>query len=74
MIHDPKLGTLSFDESETKVPGYFYEVDLDRIRDERDLLKWVVQLAPKLWVSKAMLEEFIVRVAEIKRFQVYGLR
>jgi len=54
--------TLNFD--------YPYEVDLDRIKSERDLLAWVRQLAGKPWMTGQRLKLFIDVVGGHKGFLV----
>ena len=46
--------------------GYKYELDLDRIRNERDLLKWVHHLSKKVGMSIEMVPFFIDKVARFK--------
>jgi hypothetical protein len=55
-----------------RVVDYPYEVDLDQINSERDLLAWVLHLAEKNWMTTTVLREFAVRVAGIKGFNIYG--
>jgi hypothetical protein len=50
--------------------AYRYEVDLDRIKTERDLLAWVRQLAGKYWMAGERTEIFIEVVAQIKGFNL----
>jgi hypothetical protein len=49
---------------------YAYEIDLDRIKTERDLLAWVKHLAGKTWMTSERLELFIDAVAEHRGFRV----
>jgi hypothetical protein len=49
---------------------YSYEVDLERIKSERDLLAWVRHLAGKPWMTGQRLELFIDAVARHKGFSV----
>jgi hypothetical protein len=50
---------------------YTYEVDLDRIKTERDLLGWVLQLVGKPWTSAERVKVFADAVAEIKGFNIH---
>jgi hypothetical protein len=52
--------------------AYLYEVDLDQIKTERDLLAWALHLCGKTWMTTERLHKFIEAVARIKRFNVYG--
>jgi hypothetical protein len=45
---------------------YPYEVDLDRIKNERDLLAWVIHLCGKHWMTPSYLKRFARTVAEVK--------
>jgi hypothetical protein len=51
---------------------YTYEVDLDRIRTERNPLGWVHHLCNKPWMNGERTKKFIEAVAEIKKFKLYG--
>lgn len=53
--------------------GFGYEVDLDRILTERDLLAWVCHLCEKSWMDKASIREFAIMVSNIKGFNPYGV-
>lgn len=50
-----------------------YEIDLNRIKTERDLLAWVAHLTEKSWVTTTILGKFIKLVAEKKGLNVHGL-
>lgn len=50
-----------------------YEIDLNRIKTERDLLAWVRHLSEKSWITRDDLTEFITQVGEYKHFKIYGL-
>ena len=52
---------------------YSYEVDLDRIHCERDLLAWVLQLVEKPWMGAERVKLFAYVVADIKDFNIHGL-
>ncbi|MEI7879832.1 MAG: hypothetical protein WCI95_03045 [bacterium] len=54
------------------VNDYPYEVDLDRINSERDLLAWVLHLSEKNWTTTTLVIEFAERVAGIKGFNIHG--
>lgn len=49
---------------------YDYEVDLDRIHDERDLLAWTDHLCGKTWMNTERVSHFIAAVASIKGFNL----
>jgi hypothetical protein len=50
--------------------SYDYEVDLDRIKEERDLLAWTLHLVGKPWMTPRRTKQFIKAVAQIKGFNV----
>jgi hypothetical protein len=50
--------------------AYPYEVDLDRINTERDLLSWTRHLTGKSWMGAERTKAFIDAVADIKGFDV----
>jgi hypothetical protein len=52
--------------------AYDYEVDLDRINSEADLLNWTLHLCGKTWMTVEHLGHFIETVAQIKGFKVHG--
>jgi hypothetical protein len=47
---------------------YDYEVDLDRINTERDLLAWTLHLCGKTWMNTERVSRFSKAVAVIKDF------
>jgi len=51
--------------------AYPYEVDLDRIKNEIDLLIWVHHLSEKTWMTTEVLSDFMEKVAEIKGLKIY---
>ena len=51
--------------------AYPYEVDLDRIKDERDLLTWALHLTEKSWMKTKHLAFFIKAVAKYKGFNLH---
>jgi hypothetical protein len=53
--------------------AYDYEVDLDRIKTERDLLAWTLHLCGKTWMNTERISHFIEAVTAIKHFRVAGL-
>ena len=53
---------------------YPYEVDLDRIRTERDLLRWAYHLSGKVWMHREHIKYFIAKVAEFKGFDLNPCR
>jgi hypothetical protein len=50
--------------------AYLYEVDLDRLKTERDLLGWVLHLVDKPWMGPERTKVFAETVAGIKHFNV----
>jgi hypothetical protein len=48
--------------------AYTYEVDLDRIKTEGNLLGWVSHLVGKPWMGPERTKMFIAAVCRIKRF------
>ena len=44
--------------------GSTYDIELSRIDTEKDLIGWVMQLLPKTWVTKKLIELFIYRVCD----------
>jgi hypothetical protein len=53
--------------------AYTYEIDLDRIKTERDLLAWTHHLVGKPWMGPDRTQVFIDTVADIKGFNLNGL-
>jgi hypothetical protein len=51
---------------------YDYEIDLDRINSEADLLRWTLHLCGKTWMTSERLHQFIETVAAIKHLKVHG--
>jgi hypothetical protein len=49
---------------------YTYEVDLDRIKTERDLLAWTHHLLGKTWMIRERTKRFVEAVAAIKGFRI----
>ena len=47
-----------------------YDVDLDRIQTEGDLLAWVCHLTGKDWMNSERLRLFIEAIATIKGFRI----
>jgi hypothetical protein len=52
--------------------AYDYEIDLDRIKREVNLLSWIEHLCGKNWMNTERLNHFIKVVADIKGFKIYG--
>jgi hypothetical protein len=52
---------------------YNYEVDLDRINNERDLLAWALHFTEKTWMNTERLHYFIEATASIKHLRIYGV-
>lgn len=50
-----------------------YDIELARIKTERDLLAWVLQITEKSWVTVPMVRAFIGVVKEAKGFKLFGL-
>src|SRR5262245_44343129 len=47
-VFDPELNTLTF-------PPMRYEIDLDKVKSDEDIVEWILQVAPKNWVSNEVL-------------------
>lgn len=52
---------------------YPYEIDLDRIKTERDLLAWTLHLAGKTWMDRGKLVAFIEAIGKHKKLKIFGL-
>lgn len=52
--------------------GNCYAIELERIRNERDLLAWAVHLSEKNWMNAERLRDFILVVAQVKNLHVLG--
>jgi hypothetical protein len=52
--------------------AYPYEIDLDRIQTVGDLLRWVLHLSEKDWMTAERLNYFITKVGKHKGFKIYG--
>lgn len=52
---------------------YPYEIDLERINSERDLLAWALHLCEKNWMDTRRIAETIETIAKVKGFKVHGL-
>ncbi len=39
--------------------GSCYDIAIDRVSSEKDILSWVLHLGEKNWVSKSMIVKFI---------------
>jgi|SRR5262249_53794845 len=52
---------------------YDYEIDLEEIQTEGDLLRWALHLCDKNWMNTHRLAHFIEAVADIKGLNIYGL-
>ena len=65
MVIDPERATCTINIR------YPYEVDLDRIRDERGLLQCALHLLEKNWMTPEHLAFFIRRVADFKKFDLH---
>jgi hypothetical protein len=55
------------------LPSFSYEIDLDRIKNERDLLAWACHLCQKSWMTTSTVRSVVVKISEIKGFNPYGL-
>lgn len=51
--------------------AYPYEIDLDRIKTERDLLGWSLHLMEKNWMTLVRLHEVVRAIAIAKRFNLH---
>ena len=52
--------------------GSDYPIELERIRNERDLLAWVLHLSEKRWMNAERLHDFILIAAQVKNLNVFG--
>jgi len=52
---------------------YPYQIDLDRIKNERDLLAWSLHLCEKNWMNTNRIAAFIHKVAEFKGLSAFEL-
>lgn len=50
-----------------------YEIELLRIRTERDLLAWVLHLTEKSWMTAGAIHAFVSGVGKLKNFSLFGL-
>lgn len=48
-----------------------YWIELDRIKEEIDLLEWVVHLTEKVWVDTRIIRRFVKLVCENKQWDLY---
>ena len=74
--HNSHRQTLVFDDkNETVTLNYLYpyEIDLARVRTERDLLAWSLHLCEKTWMDTLKLHEVITEIGKKKGFKIYGL-
>jgi len=51
--------------------AYPYQIDLDTIQSQSDLLRWVYHLSAKNWVTSELLNHLIEKVADIKSFNLH---
>lgn len=54
--------------------AYPYEIDLDRIHTERDLLAWALHLCEKNWIDTERLREVVSAIAKHKGLDVHSLQ
>lgn len=54
--------------------GGNYDIKLSRIKTRKDLLKWVIQLGPKRWMTANRMRHFVAVVMDAKGWEQYGLR
>ena len=50
--------------------GYDYNIELSRLKTERDLLSWVLHLTEKNWMDSRRLMYFIANVARVQNLDV----
>lgn len=64
-------GIIHYEHNRTLVLtwSYDYEIDLDRIKDEQDILWWVCHLSEKVWMDKDRIRAFIVAACAAKGFK-----
>jgi hypothetical protein len=49
-----------------------YDIELDRIKSEGDLMRWALHLSRKNWVDRKFLCRFMEVVAEHKCFNIHN--
>lgn len=60
--HDPDLGTI---ELNTGVPGYTYQIDLDRCQTSKACLDWIHQVNAKTWATPELMKGFITCLFDV---------
>ena len=72
ILNEPPLVTIDngFVIVNKKIP---YEISLEQIKTPEHLLGWVVQLAPKNWVSTELLEVFVIVVSGHKGWEIHPI-
>ena len=53
-----ELWKLTDTEITTRMGGYNYSIELDRIQTDRDVLMWGSHLAMKTWMTKQGIKQF----------------
>lgn len=75
-LPDPDAGKIVIDKKlrtcTLHFGGYPYEIDLDQIRTEADLLSRVHHLSGKVWMTATRFRRLIDTITQHKRFKLYG--
>lgn len=53
---------------------YSYDIRLNQIKTQSDLLKWYVHLSQKTWMTANRMNLFISAVMDVKGWDKYGIR
>jgi hypothetical protein len=61
----------SVDVLEIRLHDYPYEVDLEQVLNQHDLVVWIHHLTEKNWVDCDLINAFIERVYEIKKWVLH---
>lgn len=61
------------ENGEVGFPKYNYWIDLRRIPDQEALIKWIVQLTDKTFITVELIAIFIIVVSRHKGWEIYGL-
>lgn len=53
--------------------GFEYDIGINRIKNEADLIAWIVHITEKDWVHSEMVREFVLTVCGQKGWKCYGV-
>ena len=51
--------------------GEKYWIEIDRIKTVHDVVEWIHHLLGKSWITHEMLEQFIEKVYEYRKWKIY---